>query len=73
MLQKIIDIDQDDFPFINPIERSLLSDLLGLYTCDLERERHLPGHARCLACSKEDIIRAISRYIALDASNRLGR
>lgn len=28
---------------INPIERSLLTDLVGLYTCDLKTEKHLRG------------------------------
>ncbi len=52
---------------INPIERSLLTDLVGLYTCDLSRESHQPCHVRCIACSKEAIVRAISRYRELDA------
>ena len=56
--------------FINPIESSLLSDLVELYTCDLTREKHLPGHLSCLACSKQDIIRAILRYKDLDAYAR---
>ncbi len=56
--------------FINPIESSLLSDLVDLYTCDLTREKHLPGHLRCLACSKQDIIKAILRYKDLDAYAR---
>lgn len=51
---------------INPIERSLLTDLVGLYTCDLETERHIPGHLLCLACSKEAIVRAILAYQFLD-------
>jgi hypothetical protein len=56
--------------FINPIERSLLTDLVGLYTCDLSREPHQPCHVRCIACSKEAIVRAISRYRELDAQAR---
>ena len=56
--------------FINPIERSLLTDLVGLYTCDLETEEHLPAHALCLACSKEEIVRAILAYQSLDARLR---
>jgi hypothetical protein len=55
---------------INPIERSLLSDLVGLYTCDLSREAHLGCHAKCVACSKEAIVRAISKYRELDESTR---
>lgn len=53
--------------FINPIERSLLSDLVGLYTCDLSTEVHLPLHGQCLACSKEAIVEAILAYQSLDA------
>ena len=30
----------ESFHGINPIERSLLLDLLGLYTCDLKRDKH---------------------------------
>lgn len=56
--------------FINPIERSLLSDLVGLYTCDLKREVHIACHARCVACSKEAIVRAISKYRKLNESTR---
>lgn len=55
-----------DERFINTIERSLLTDLVGLYTCDLKTERHLPGHLLCLACSKEAIVRAILAYQFLD-------
>ena len=55
---------------INPIERSLLTDLVGLYTCDLKTEKHLPAHALCLACSKEAIVRAILAYQSLDARLR---
>ncbi len=32
----------NDDSFINPIERSLLADLVGLYTCDLSRESTSP-------------------------------
>jgi hypothetical protein len=60
----------NSFGFINPIERSLLSDLVGLYTCDLTRELHVRCHARCIACSKEAIVRAISRYCELDEYSR---
>jgi len=31
------------------------------------RESHQPCHVRCIACSKEAIVRAISRYRELDA------
>ncbi len=62
-------MDLDD-KLINPIESSLWSDLVDLYTCDLTREKHLPGHSRCLACSKQDIIRAILRYRDLDKHAR---
>jgi hypothetical protein len=55
---------------INPIEHSLLTDLVGLYTCDLKRESHRACHTRCIACSKQDIIRAISRYRELDVLAR---
>ena len=55
---------------INPIERSLLSDLVGLYTCDLKQAVHLACHARCIACSKEAIVRAIFKYRELDESAR---
>jgi len=53
--------------FINPIERSLLTDLVDLYTCDLSTEEHLPVHELCLACSKEAIVKAILAYQSLDA------
>ena len=56
--------------FINPIERSLLTDLVSLYTCDLSTEDHLPVHELCLACSKEAIVRAILAYQSLDAQVR---
>lgn len=56
--------------YINPIERSLLNDLVGLYTCDLSTEEHLPEHELCLACSKEAIVRAILAYQSLDAKLR---
>ncbi len=52
---------------INPIERSLLTDLVGLYTCDLTRESHETGHLRCIPCSKEAIVHAISLYRELRA------
>lgn len=55
-----------DERFINPIERSLLTDLVGLYTCDLTTEEHLPAHELCLACSKEAIVKAILAYQSLD-------
>jgi len=57
--------------FINPIERSLLTDLVGLYTCDLSTEEHLPAHELCLACSKEAIVKAIVAYQSLDAQVRV--
>jgi phosphoribosyl-dephospho-CoA transferase len=60
----------NDDSFINPMERSLLTDLVGLYTCDLSREPHQPCHARCIACSKEAIVRAILHYRELDALER---
>ena len=60
-----------DDKFINPIESSLLTDLVDLYSCDLTREKHLPGHFRCIACSKADIIRAILRYRELDSHARI--
>jgi len=60
----------NDDSFINPIERSLLTDLVGLYTCDLSRELHQPCHVHCIACSKEAIVRAISHYRELDAHAR---
>jgi len=60
----------DDDRFINSIERSLLTDLVGLYTCDLSREPHQICHVRCIACSKEAIVRAISYYRELDAVER---
>ena len=56
--------------FINPIERSLLTDLVGLYTCDLSREQHQYCHVRCIACSKAAIVRAISKYRELDEDVR---
>ena len=56
--------------FINPIESSLLTDLLGLYTCDLTRDTHTPGHVQCLPCAKQAIIFAIVRYQKLDALYR---
>ena len=59
-----------DERFINPIERSLLTDLVSLYTCDLSTEEHLPAHELCLACSKEAIVKAIVAYQSLDACLR---
>ncbi len=56
--------------FINPVELSLLTDLVSLYTCDLKRELHEYRHARCIACSKEAIVQAISRYRELDEDSR---
>lgn len=53
---------------INPIELSLLTDLVGLYTCDLSREYHQYCDESCIACSKEAIIAAIQHYRKLDAS-----
>jgi hypothetical protein len=53
--------------FINPIEDSLLEDLVGLYRCDLMREKHSLLHVRCLACSKQAIISAVLRYRALNS------
>lgn len=61
----------DCFDAINPIERSLLSDLVGLYTCDLRREVHRISHDRCIPCSKEAIVRAITSYCELDKQVRL--
>ena len=61
----------NDESFINPIERSLLSDLVGLYTCDLTRESHQACYARCIACSKKAIVRAILRYQMLDECMRV--
>ncbi|MDQ5937418.1 MAG: hypothetical protein QG574_4777 [Cyanobacteriota bacterium erpe_2018_sw_21hr_WHONDRS-SW48-000092_B_bin.40] len=56
--------------YINPIERSLLTDLVDLYTCDLTVEKHEPSHGQCLACSKEAIAQAILTYQDLDAHLR---
>lgn len=56
--------------FINPIERSLLNDLIGLYSCDLTREQHHSDYAQCIACAKAAIILAIVRYCVLDAKAR---
>lgn len=56
--------------YINPIERSLLTDLVDLYTCDLTVEKHEPSHGHCLACSKEAIVQAILTYQDLDAHLR---
>jgi hypothetical protein len=56
--------------FINPIERSLLHDLSGLYACDLETDSHTHGHGQCLVCAKQAIIVAITRYEELDALYR---
>ena len=53
--------------FINPIEQSLLCDLVGLYSCDLNRELHQETHERCIACSKQAILQAIAHYRDLDA------
>jgi hypothetical protein len=59
-----------DDNYINPIERSLLADLIGLYACDLRREPHRDNHIDCIACSKQEIIRAIERYRELDSMAR---
>jgi hypothetical protein len=63
-------MDSDE-KFINPVESALLSDLVDLYTCDLARQGHLPGHSGCIACSKEEIVSAILRYRDLDALTRV--
>jgi hypothetical protein len=55
---------------INPIENSLLLDLLGLYRCDLSRGKHSLRHSRCVACSKQAIIDANCQYRRLDAFHR---
>lgn len=52
--------------FINPIEQSLLCDLVGLYSCDLVSELHQEQHERCIACSKQGILQAIAHYRELD-------
>lgn len=56
--------------FINPIERSLLTDLVGLYTDDLASEGHAESHHECLACAKQAIIDAIAAYERLDSIHR---
>lgn len=56
--------------YINPVERSLLEDMLALYGDDLTRERHLVHHDRCLVCAKEQLIVSILQYQKLDASLR---
>lgn len=61
----------DDDTFINPVERSLLTDLVGLYTCDLTREPHQFCREGCIACSKLAIVHAIDRYRKLDADARV--
>jgi hypothetical protein len=48
--------------FSNPIENSLLQDILHLYACDLERDAHTGGHFECLACSRLAIIDAINQH-----------
>jgi hypothetical protein len=48
--------------FINPIENSLLQDIMYLYSCDLEREAHTSGHLECLACSRLAIVDTINRH-----------
>jgi hypothetical protein len=47
---------------INPIERSLLDDLINLYNCDLRRETHLACPVDCLVCAKLAIVVAIEQY-----------
>jgi len=56
--------------FINPVESNLLHDILGLYEWDLRSDSHTPGHGQCLACAKQAIIVAITRYEELDALHR---
>lgn len=56
--------------FINPVEFSLLNDLVVLYRDDLIRQQHLACHDGCLACSKEQVIAVILRYQQLDAALR---
>jgi len=56
---------------INPVERSLLEDMLALYGDDLTREQHLVHHDCCLVCCKEQLIQAILQYQKLDASLRV--
>jgi len=61
--------DVEEERFINIVERSLLHDLVSLYTCDLSREEH-SFDGQCLASAKERIVSAIREYIGIDESIR---
>lgn len=52
--------------FSNPIEQSLLNDLMSLYRDDLTREFHETTHETCPACSKEALIAAIHNHQKLN-------
>lgn len=54
--------------FINPIEESLLTDLVSLYSSDLQIQAHTDCHERCSACSKQQIIEVINRHRNLKRS-----
>jgi len=51
---------------INPIEESLLNDLIELYQSDLgDGEEHSNEHNDCLACSKKKILEVLKAHIDL--------
>jgi len=51
---------------INPIEESLLNDLIELYQSDLDDgEEHSDEHKDCLACSKKKILEVLKAHIDL--------
>jgi hypothetical protein len=52
--------------FINPIENSLLQELVDLYSDDLLNEEHHKGHTHCPVCSKQLILCAIRKYRELE-------
>jgi hypothetical protein len=50
----------------NPIEESLLNDLIELYESDLDDgDPHSDVHIDCLACSKKKILDVLKAHIDL--------
>lgn len=51
---------------INPIESSVLQDIVNLYLDDLKSDQHASEHTCCIACARTAIVEAISNYRSLD-------
>lgn len=54
---------------INPIENSLLQELVDLYCDDLLTETHSSCHHVCLTCAKQSLVCAISHYRSIEKNN----